>query len=242
MHNLEKNEGENTSAETLAHRIDELLAQTGLFNHVDELDSLIETVLSRLVNSSSIEKKLLGSRLASLRKAKQSIDANPITWVKVSGGKLSLGPRPKEKTIAQMPWYGVTHVFTLQAQTEKAVTIGTLVEKHLMNWLWFPMASADLPSNEKQRELLQLFGKIREALSEGAAIYVHCAAGIHRTGMIAYGLLRYLGYSESDADKLLLQLRSETAHGVGEERKAWATRLYAPATHNQDISEEPNEQ
>jgi protein tyrosine/serine phosphatase len=55
--------------------------------------------------------------------------------------------------------------------------------------------------------------------------YIHCSAGIHRTGMITYGLLRYLGKDKNDAKQTLLNLREVTANQVGEERLTWADQF-----------------
>ncbi len=124
-----------------------------------------------------------------------------------------------------MPMLGVTHVLTLQSVSEKAKTIGQQVTQADMTWCWFPMESAKPPSQEKTQELLSLFDELKIALSQGARIYVHCAAGIHRTGMISYALLRYLGISETDAMHGLAQMRQETAQGVGEERLNWVNEM-----------------
>ena len=47
---------------------------------------------------------------------------------------------------------------------------------------------------------------------------LHCAAGIHRTGTLAYTLLRMSGYSEEDSLAGLLTMREDTHKGVGAHR------------------------
>lgn len=51
---------------------------------------------------------------------------------------------------------------------------------------------------------------------------MHCSAGIHRTGMITLALLRFLKYSEQEADSIVNDLRPHTADGVGSHRREWA--------------------
>ena len=51
-------------------------------------------------------------------------------------------------------------------------------------------------------------------INEEKAI-IHCAAGIHRTGTLAYSLLRLDGKNEFDAYELLDVMRHETYIGVG---------------------------
>ena len=62
-------------------------------------------------------------------------------------------------------------------------------------------------------------------LQQGHKIYIHCSAGIHRTGMITYGLLRYLGKDTNEAKQLLHQLREVTAAQVGDERLNWGDQF-----------------
>ena len=47
---------------------------------------------------------------------------------------------------------------------------------------------------------------------------IHCAAGIHRTGTVAYTLLRLGGMSAKEAMDALKEMREETAKGVGKWR------------------------
>ena len=50
---------------------------------------------------------------------------------------------------------------------------------------------------------------------------LHCAAGIHRTGTIAYTLLRMSGKSDNESLLGLKNMREETYKGVG----AWRIEL-----------------
>jgi protein-tyrosine phosphatase len=59
-------------------------------------------------------------------------------------------------------------------------------------------------------------------------VYVHCSAGIHRTGMLTYGLLRSMGMSGAAALATLHALRPETGEGVGEVRLAWGEQFGPP--------------
>ena len=50
---------------------------------------------------------------------------------------------------------------------------------------------------------------------EEEVVLIHCAAGIHRTGILAYTLLRLLGQlSQKEAYAALKDLRLETFKGV----------------------------
>ena len=49
-------------------------------------------------------------------------------------------------------------------------------------------------------------------------IVLHCAAGVHRTGTIAYTLLRMSGYSPDESLAALKTMREETHKQVGDHR------------------------
>ncbi|NNC15830.1 hypothetical protein HJC22_08825 [Corallococcus exiguus] len=62
----------------------------------------------------------------------------------------------------------------------------------------------------------------------GGKLVIHCSAGIHRTGMFGYALLRQLGLSADAARARLAELRQVTAEGVGPDRLAWGDAMVEP--------------
>ena len=64
------------------------------------------------------------------------------------------------------------------------------------------------------------------ALHKQARIYIHCSAGIHRTGMITHGFLRHAGLDATEARAQLKRLRVVTSESVGEDRMTWGERFY----------------
>lgn len=66
---------------------------------------------------------------------------------------------------------------------------------------------------------------MRAELERGGRVYVHCSAGLHRTGMVANAFLRWHGLSAADALALLTELRPLTAEQVGPERLAWGEQF-----------------
>ncbi|MFZ1599577.1 MAG: hypothetical protein WAW26_27315, partial [Anaerolineae bacterium] len=62
-----------------------------------------------------------------------------------------------------------------------------------------------------------------------------CAAGIHRTGMVAYALLRWRGFDEPAALALITQMRTHTGVGVQRKQIDWgnrAIRHFCPRGHS----------
>jgi protein-tyrosine phosphatase len=62
-------------------------------------------------------------------------------------------------------------------------------------------------------------------LEAGESILLHCSAGIHRTGMVAFALLRWRGASPEEALGLIEALCPETRTGLREVRLAWGNRV-----------------
>ena len=47
-------------------------------------------------------------------------------------------------------------------------------------------------------------------LETSERVLIHCTAGIHRTGMVAYSLLRFSGYTQQESLETILLMRKET--------------------------------
>jgi protein-tyrosine phosphatase len=149
----------------------------------------------------------------------------PPPLVPVGGGALALTHRPKRKALAAWKASGVTHVVTLLTEREGARDIGAAVADAGVSWLWIPMDGAKVPDAARTEELLPALNEVAAILARGGCVVVHCSAGIHRTGMFGYALLRRLGLVPEEAHATLVALRAETAAGVGAERLAWGDNV-----------------
>ncbi|HYH96406.1 protein-tyrosine phosphatase family protein [Hyalangium sp.] len=94
-----------------------------------------------------------------------------------------------------------------------------------IGWIWVPFPGAAVPDSARTDELRQVFRDLRELIAAGSKLVVHCSAGIHRTGMFGYALLRQLGLSADAAHTKLAELRQHTAEGVGPDRLSWGDAL-----------------
>jgi protein-tyrosine phosphatase len=126
------------------------------------------------------------------------------------------------KTSRKLPTFKaqeITHVVTLLSEHEGAREIGSAALQAQMEWIWAALGSAAPPTKpECMAKLNEAFITIERVLEQHGKAFVHCSAGIHRTGMFTHALLLHLGYSPSEALALLTALRPLTAAGVGEER------------------------
>lgn len=149
-----------------------------------------------------------------------------LQWVQVGAGKLALRGRPGVKALPQLKAAGCTHVVTLLSAKEGGDQLGEQIKAQGITWTWLPLAGADTPDEKAAQMLAAAFPVLSNALDQGDAILIHFAAGIHRTGMITYALLRYRGCSAEEARALILQLRDHTANGMLPHHFAWGDALF----------------
>lgn len=150
-----------------------------------------------------------------------------VEFTSVLNGALAIGHRPKLKKIQHYKEFGASHIWTLLCEKEGALDIKKATEKAGLDWLWLSLSNGKPPEDSLLPDINASFAECKAALHDGAHIYLHCSAGIHRTGMIAYAFLRYLGYSESDAIAKLKEMRALTQEGVGADRLAWGNTNFA---------------
>ena len=182
--------------------------------------TLIDQAKSLMINNSELRQQLgpLIGQLKSVPKPVENIDLN---WFRILDGYIAIGHRPKLKAIRQMKLLGTTHIFTLLSENEGAKEVGRIVKKTGIKWLWLPLRSATPPEHDMFEEIENIYKQCVGALNNHGRIYIHCSAGIHRTGMIAYAFFRYIGYSTEESEKLLANLRGVTGKEVGNQRKFW---------------------
>jgi len=148
-----------------------------------------------------------------------------LALVPIGPGALALTHRPKRTALASWKAAGVTHVVTLLAEREGAHDIAAVVTRAGLDWIWVPIASAAVPDDGETQRLLPAIDQIAGVVRQGGHVVVHCSAGVHRTGMFGYALLRRLGLSADEARTKLGELRAVTAEGVGDDRLRWGDRI-----------------
>jgi predicted protein tyrosine phosphatase len=151
----------------------------------------------------------------------------PPTFVPFGRGALALGPRLGKHRYPALERAGCTAVMTLLSATEDLERIREAIESRAWTWIWMPLRGGDPPAPERDDELRARLDEAVAAIREGARLYVHCAAGLHRTGMIASALLLLLEGPEVDLVARIHEMRPETAAELREDRVAWARRITA---------------
>ena len=94
---------------------------------------------------------------------------------------------------------GITHFIDLTAPADPVKPYHALAGAVRIN---HPIADFGVPSPLQMQGILQ---SIRSALNQGGKVYVHCKAGIGRTGTVAATWLTEQGLDDKQALALLLQ-------------------------------------
>lgn len=133
-------------------------------------------------------------------------------FVKIGNGRLALNHRPGGSDFALLRELGCTHVVTLLKESEFAGRIGNQTRKASLEWIWLPVPNGKYPEGEVHDRLLAALPVLSQLLDEGKSLLIHCSAGIHRTGMVAYGLLRWRGMGREEALETIGKIRKETLY------------------------------
>lgn len=136
---------------------------------------------------------------------------------------LHIGPRPGKKSVATLTELNLTHCCTLLSEREDVEPIRKICRKIGCEWVWLPIEGGHLDTL-KETDVATLLHSLSKAVEQEPqpCIYLHCSAGIHRTGFLATILLRLSGFSAADARAELARIRPVTAEQVGEDRLALA--------------------
>ncbi len=149
----------------------------------------------------------------------------PLNWVPVGQGRLALWGRPASKSFPFLKEEGCTRVITLLSQKEGGAAIGLLAASTQLAWTWIPLPGAKPPIGEARALLVERLAQLSDYLDQGESLLIHCSAGIHRTGMVTYALLRRRGLSPAEARETIARLRQHTADGMRPEHYAWGDAI-----------------
>lgn len=140
-----------------------------------------------------------------------------LNWVPLGSGRMALGHRPKLRAIPYFSAAGCSCVVTILSEKEGATQIGQLVRESGMRWIWIPLASGNPPP----RVPLLALNEIEAALQGDSSVFLHCSAGMHRTGMIAFAVLRRTGLTEAQSIELIKEMRIETQAALSQKHIDW---------------------
>jgi len=133
----------------------------------------------------------------------------------VGAGQLTLTHRPRLRGAPQLRAEGCARLVTLLAAREGAERIGNLAQEAGLAWTWLPLNNVRPPTGAAAwSQIADGLGLLAARLDAGESIALHCSAGIHRTGMLAYALLRVVGYPPARALDAIERMRPVTRAGL----------------------------
>jgi protein tyrosine/serine phosphatase len=138
--------------------------------------------------------------------------------------RLVLGPRLGKKSIAGIKDAGVRTIWCLLAPREQTDALKRLATKNALDWVETPLDGGrlEVPETVDLKAVPALILALAEAGED--RVYLHCSAGLHRTGFMAALVLTLAGVEENVLPDRLRALREVTADEVGPDRIALAAR------------------
>ncbi|WP_439624654.1 protein-tyrosine phosphatase family protein [Gemmata sp.] len=146
-------------------------------------------------------------------------------WATLGQGRLTLWHRPGARAVAELKAFGCDCVVTLLSSREGGPTVGRHVEQAGIEWFWLPLENGQPPQGPVAEAILAALPLLWRRLDAGRSILIHCSAGIHRTGMIGYSLLRWRGHAVDDALAVIEKMRLHTRNGIQRKHIDWANEM-----------------
>lgn len=122
--------------------------------------------------------------------------------------ELVLSGRPKESKIPDLISSGITHVLCILQDSE----VGSLLSAYRYHNLPYTHHPYSIKKCQKSSvDWLKVRSDLQYLSQADGNLFIHCAAGIHRTGTNAYAILRNSGLTRDRAYTEVIKLRPESA-------------------------------
>ena len=133
-----------------------------------------------------------------LFKTSDEAELNNLNWYICQNSKLTIWHRPKTSQIPILKEkFGLSTLVTLQCEREHLQDLSSICKKTGVFWLNIPLEGANLPYLKRKETKKLIRNGISEVLKilekDNERILIHCAAGVHRTGVFGYSLFRMMG-------------------------------------------------
>lgn len=131
---------------------------------------------------------------------KDEKDLEYLQWFIFKTSQFTIWHRPKPTHIILLKEkFNLTALVTLQSEKENLGDLQAICEKLNIKWFHIPLEGANLPLLQKKSTKSNVKKGLKEILclineSKNETFLIHCAAGIHRTGIFTYSIFRLLGF------------------------------------------------
>ena len=177
--------------------------------------------------------EMASSAVELYRKRNKEFKPDWVSWKTLpivgSSSELTVWHKVTSKAVTQLAKDGCTHIVSLLGEKEKPELVEASCQRHNITWIWVPIQGASEETLLTHAEVMKAgVEQVKRVLlaPEASKVLVHCSAGIHRTGVFTFTLLRSLGLDKEGALDLLYTIRPVTARGVGENRLHIAESAY----------------
>ena len=172
-----------------------------------------------------------GTTIRSIPLNKTHVDLNYVKMdrilnfyrLKNTNSKITCHGRPTPKQVRSMKRiYKVNYCLTLQKQKENPQDIFKYCLDNDIEWQLIELDGANINYMKKKEVLCKivdsLYSLCIKLYREPLVCFLHCAAGLHRTGTILYAILRVFGETPDSAMDAIGIIREDTRREVGNER------------------------
>eukprot|EP00747_Dinoflagellata_sp_TGD_P210042 gnl/TRDRNA2_/TRDRNA2_83377_c0_seq1.p1 gnl/TRDRNA2_/TRDRNA2_83377_c0~~gnl/TRDRNA2_/TRDRNA2_83377_c0_seq1.p1 ORF type:complete len:312 (-),score=49.02 gnl/TRDRNA2_/TRDRNA2_83377_c0_seq1:50-985(-) len=156
-----------------------------------------------------------------------------LAWARVRNGRLAAAGAPSEKAVREWAREGATCVVSLLKDEEPAFASSRKACEALgLRWEHRPLSGKRAVTGPSAADLESwggLAGLMPRLLDDGYDVVLHCAAGMHRTGTVAYRTLRTCGFSAEEALATIAEMRPVTHEALLHVERACGRPLWAIA-------------
>lgn len=159
-------------------------------------------------------------------------EVKALQWGPILQSKMTMWQRPKRQHVKFLKDEGCSLIISVQSEKELVSEVGKDCSKFGIRWVNIPLDGANeavLRGEESVTLLLEgLYTAFKLLNNNQEKALLHCATGIHRTGVCTYILARVAGRNKKEASNFLRQLREVTSTQVGDWRLALAEETLIP--------------
>lgn len=150
-----------------------------------------------------------------------------VNFIEINNGSLGIGGRPGLGKIEEFYKESVSSIVTLLKDEEKQVSeLGEKIKSFNINWIRLPLSASVLSLDDEFILLVNnIYDDIILRLENKEKIFIHCAAGVHRTGAFTNGLLLKAGFSKSEAKEKIYEMRPVTAIEAISKHWNWSSEI-----------------
>ena len=164
-------------------------------------------------------------------------------WHSFLHGQITATGAPSPHRIDAWSKKGVTDIVTLQRGDEMREDLGKLVVDRGIQWHHLPLSGRQLSRKQDQltmQQIPQLFEELSQRI-DSFSLVVHCAAGMHRTGIFLYLMFRFNGLATAEAMDSISQIRQITAEELTKRTKKNGVLLEKAEAIYQNLMENKSE-